>query len=108
MPIRPAPLVLRNGSARDRPLTQVLEAKEHGERPLELAVEMDLVTAKPFQLVGVERLTKGLLPDQRAIDEFLLAVLEPGQHLALQKAAQTIGVCNGGRLALIQFVGPTR
>src|SRR5208283_624433 len=53
--MRPPPLVLRNGSARDRPLTQVLDAKEHGERPLELAVEMDLVAAEALQLVGVER-----------------------------------------------------
>jgi hypothetical protein len=29
----PPPLVLRNGSARDRPLPQVLEAQQHGQRP---------------------------------------------------------------------------
>src|ERR1700727_2791338 len=46
----PPPLVLRNGSARDRPLPQVLEAQEHGQHPFELSVEMDLVAAEPLQL----------------------------------------------------------
>jgi hypothetical protein len=52
--IRPPPLVLRNGSARDRPLPQVLEAQKHGEHPFELSIEMDLVAAEPLQLVGIK------------------------------------------------------
>jgi hypothetical protein len=36
----------------------VFEAQEHGERPFEFAVEMDLVAAEPLQLIGVERLTE--------------------------------------------------
>ena len=59
-------LDLRNGSASDRPLPQVLEAQQHGQHPFELAVEMDLVAAESFQLVGVKRLTERLLADRRA------------------------------------------
>src|SRR5271165_4411944 len=81
--LRPPPLVLRNGSARDRPLPQVLEAQQHGQRPFKFAVEMDLVAAEPLQLVGVERLAKRLLADQRTVGELLLAVPQPGQHFSL-------------------------
>jgi hypothetical protein len=52
--ITPPPLILRNGSARDRTLPQVLQAQQHGQRPFEFAVEMNLVAAEPLQLVGVE------------------------------------------------------
>jgi len=38
----------------------VLEPPQHGEHSFELAVEMDLVAAKPLQLVGVERLAERL------------------------------------------------
>jgi hypothetical protein len=31
-------VVLRNGSARDRPLPQVLEPQQHGQHPFELAI----------------------------------------------------------------------
>ena len=34
--------------------TQLLQTEQHGERPLQLPVEMDLVPAEPFQLVGVK------------------------------------------------------
>jgi hypothetical protein len=51
----PPPHFLPNGSARDRSLPQVLEAQQHGQHPLELAVEVDLVAAEPLQLVGIER-----------------------------------------------------
>jgi hypothetical protein len=40
-----------NGSALDRSLPQVLEAQQHDEHPFELATEMDLIAAEPFQLV---------------------------------------------------------
>src|SRR6202041_4171031 len=86
----PPPLVLRNGSARNRPLPQVLEAQQHGQRPFELSVEMDLIAAEPLQLVGVERLTELLLPAERPVGQFLLARLEPRQNLALQKATQSL------------------
>jgi hypothetical protein len=49
---------LPNGLALDRPLPQVLEAQQHGEHLFELAVEMDLIAAEPFQLVCVERLAE--------------------------------------------------
>jgi hypothetical protein len=50
---------LPNGLAFDRPLPQVLEAQQHGEHPFELAVEMDLITAEPFQ-----RLAECLITDK--------------------------------------------
>src|SRR5208282_1383310 len=106
--MRPTPLFLRNGSARDRPLPQVLEAQQHGQRPFKLSVEMDLVAAEPLQLVGVERLTERLLADERPVGQFLLARLEPRQHLSLQKATQSLGVGGGGLVALVQFVGISR
>jgi hypothetical protein len=46
--MRPAALVLRNGSAHYRPLPQVLEAQQHGQHPFELSVEMNLVAAEPL------------------------------------------------------------
>src|SRR5580700_7599584 len=96
--MRPPPLVLRNGSARGCLPPQVLEAQQHGQRPFELSVEMDLVAAEPLQLVGVERLTERLLPDERPVGQFPLARLEPRQHLALEKAPQSLGVGGGGLL----------
>src|SRR5208282_344866 len=99
--MRPTPLFLRNGSARDRPPPQVLEAQQHGQHPFELSVEVDLVATEPLQLVGVERLTERLLADERSVGQFLLARLEPRQHLALQKATQSLGV--GGELFLVLF-----
>ena len=94
-------MVLRNGSTRDRSLSQVLEAQQHGQRPFELSVEMDLVAAEPLQLVGVEGFAERLLPDERPVGQFLLARLEPRQHLALQKATQSLGV--GGERFLVLF-----
>jgi hypothetical protein len=49
---------LPNESALDRSLPQVLEAQQHDEHPFELATEMDLIAAEPFQLVCVERLAE--------------------------------------------------
>jgi hypothetical protein len=49
--------LLPNGSAFDCPLPQVLEPQQHGQHPFELAVEVDLVAAEPFELmvsIGVE------------------------------------------------------
>jgi hypothetical protein len=53
----------------------VLEAQQHGEQAFELAVEMDLIAAEPFQLVGVERLAECLLADQGPVRQFLLSGL---------------------------------
>jgi hypothetical protein len=39
------PLFLPNGSACDSPLTQILEAQQHGQHFFKLAVEMYLVPA---------------------------------------------------------------
>ena len=66
-----------------------------------MAVEMDLVAAEPLQHVGVERLAERLLPDERPVGQFPLARLEPRQHLALQKATQSLGV--GGERFLVFF-----
>src|SRR5271167_2413411 len=70
--MRPPPLILRNGSARDRPLPQVLEAQEHRERPFEFAVEMHLAAAEPLQLVGIERLAERLLADERQVGKLAI------------------------------------
>ena len=86
-------------------MPQVLEAQEHGQRPFELSVEMDLVAAEPLKLVRVERLTERLLADEQPVGQFLLARLEPRQHLALQKATQSLGVGGGGLLVLFQLRG---
>jgi hypothetical protein len=63
---------------------------------------MDLIAADPFQLVCVERRAECLLADQRPVRHFLLAGLEPRQHLRFEEAEQGIGV-GGGRLVLLQF-----
>jgi hypothetical protein len=75
----PCPPVLPNGSALVRPLPQVLEAQQHDEHPFGLAVEMDLVAAKAFPLVEVERLAERLLEDQGRVRRLLLPAHEPWQ-----------------------------
>jgi hypothetical protein len=35
---------------------RVLQAQQHSKHPLQLTIQMDLVTAEPLQLVGVEGL----------------------------------------------------
>src|SRR5436309_3533560 len=70
--------VLPNGSVLDGSPSQVLEAQQHDEHSFELAVEMDLVTTKPLQLVGLERLAERLLADQRPVGQFLLSVSNHG------------------------------
>jgi hypothetical protein len=81
---------LPNVSVFDRPLPQVLEARQHGQHPFELAVEMDLISAELFQLAGVQRLAECLLADQECS--------------RFEEAAQAIGVGSGGRLVLLQLV----
>ena len=51
---------------------------------------MDLVAAKPLQLVRIERLAECLLADQVPVGQFLLPVLEPRQHIAFEEAAQAL------------------
>jgi hypothetical protein len=58
-------VVLRNGSARGRPLPQVLEPQQHSQHTFELVIEVDLVTTEPLQLVGVERFAQRLFARQR-------------------------------------------
>jgi hypothetical protein len=87
-----------NGSAHDRPLTEFLEAHQHGQHPFKLAVEVNLVAAKPLQLVWVERLTERLLADEWPVPQFLLAHLEPRQHLTFKEATQALDVGGGGLL----------
>jgi hypothetical protein len=67
--------ILRNGSALDNLPPQVLEAEQHGEHTLKLAIEVHLITPEPFQFVGVERLAERLLANQRPGCEFLLPIL---------------------------------
>jgi hypothetical protein len=74
--------LLQNGLWFDSTLPQVLEPQQHGEHPFELAVEMDLVAAKPFQFVGVEGFAERLLADQWPVYQFFPPRLEPRQHFA--------------------------
>ena len=85
---------------RGGPLPQIPKAQQHDQHPFELAVEMDLIAAEPLQLVRIERLAECLLADQRAVGQFLLASLEPRQHLTLKEAAQALDVGGGGLLIL--------
>jgi hypothetical protein len=55
--------------------------------------------------LGVQRLTECLLAYQGPVRQFLFPGLEPRQYLAFEEAAQALGVCDGGRLALVQFGG---
>jgi hypothetical protein len=70
---------------------QTLEAQQHCERPFELTVEMDLVAAEPLQLVGVERLAKCLIADQRAICQFLPARTLPSRKRRSPSASAVAG-----------------
>ena len=45
-------------------LSQLLEAQQHGEDPFELAVKVDLVAAKLFKFVKVQRISECLFTDQ--------------------------------------------
>jgi len=100
--------ILRNGSPLNCPLPQALEARQHGEHALELAVEMDLIAPELFQVVGVEGLTERLFVDERPVRQFLLPGLELRQDLGFQNAAQATGVGGGGRLLRLQFAGIAR
>jgi hypothetical protein len=102
-PVHEASL-LPNGSATGGSKTQVFEPQQHGEHSFELAVEIDLVAAKPLQLVRVERLTERLLANQRPVGQFLLPVLEPWQHLAFEEPAQAFEVGGGWLFAFSKFV----
>jgi hypothetical protein len=95
---------LPNGSAGNCPLSQVLEAQQHRQHPFELAVEVDLVAAEPLKPVGVERLSKRLLPDQRAGGQFVVPVILPPLHLTFEEASQALNVGGSGLLTLLQFV----
>src|SRR5262249_4006585 len=94
-----------NKSPRDRTLPQVLETQQHGEHPFKLAVEMDLLVAKPLQLVRVERLAERLFADQRPVGRFLPPILEPILHLSLAETTETLDISGGRLLALLHFVG---
>ena len=84
-PVHEASL-LPNGSATGGSKTQVFEPQQHGEHSFELAVEMDLVAAKPPQLVRVERLTERLLANQRAVG--LLPLLSADDLAHHQRGAE--------------------
>jgi hypothetical protein len=45
--------ILRNGSARVGGATQVLQLEQHGEHPLQLAIEMDLIAGKALEPVRI-------------------------------------------------------
>lgn len=61
--------VLLNGLSHDCLPPQILEAQQHGQHPLKFAVEVGFVAAKPFELIGVQRLAESLLADQRPQDD---------------------------------------
>src|SRR5271165_1520479 len=86
-------------------LPEVLQPKQHGQHSFELAVEMDLVTAEPFQLFRIERFAERLVPHERATGDFLSALIEPGEHLAFEKPAQTLDVRSGWFFILLEFIG---
>jgi hypothetical protein len=65
---------------------------------------MDLVAAEPLKPVGVERLSKRLLPDQRADGQFIVPVIVPRLHLTFEEATQALDVGGSGLLTLPQFV----
>ena len=64
-------------------MPQVLEVQQHGEHPFELAVEMDLIAAEPFQLVCVQRLAECLL----AYQEPIFPVARPLRRSTASRAA---------------------
>ena len=65
---------------------------------------MDLVAAKPLQLVRIECLAERLLANQRPVRQFLLPVIEPRQHLAFKEATQTLDIGGGRLFAFSKFV----
>ena len=65
---------------------------------------MDLITAEPFQLVGVERLAECLLADQGPVRQFLFTGLEPRQYLAFEEAAQAGDIGGDEVPVFLQFV----
>src|SRR5215207_3478315 len=73
-------------------LLQVLEPQQHREGPLQLAVEMHLVSAESLQLVRIKRLAKGLLSDERPARNLLLSLLEPGQHVTFDEASKALNI----------------
>jgi hypothetical protein len=77
---------LPNGLALDRPCRRSLRRRQHSEHPF------------------LACLAECLLADQGPVRHFLLAGLEPRQHLAFEEAPQSIGIGGGGRLVLLQFV----
>ena len=46
-----------------------------------------------------------VVANERRVGQFLLACLEPRQHLVIQKAPQSFGVGGGGLVALFQLRG---
>jgi hypothetical protein len=92
-----------NGSALDRSLPQVLEVQQHDEHPFELATEMNLIAAEPFQLVCVERLAECLLADQGP--RFILLSCNT-EAMALHLAEIFLAVTPGGHaLVLLDQAG---
>ena len=93
----------------DQPATaacpQVLEAEQYGQHRFELAVEVDLAPAEPLKLVWVEGFPERLLTEQLMLGDFLSAIIEPAQQLALNEARQATAVGRGLLLALIQASG---
>jgi hypothetical protein len=84
---------------------QLLETQQHRQHPFKFAVEMDLVSAEAIQLVGVESLTKCVLPNERPVRQFLLAVFEPWQHLAFEEAPQSLVISSRDFFTLTSAAG---
>src|SRR5881227_3820662 len=89
---KPAGRILRNGLRLFPALLQFFEPQQHREHAFELAVEMHLVASKPFQFVGIESLSEGLLSNKRSHGEFLSSPLKPRQHFSLDEPPEAVRI----------------
>src|SRR3954463_12228399 len=64
---------------------------------------MHLVPSKPFQFVGIDSLSEGLLSNKRSHGEFLSAPVKPRQHFSLNKAPEAVRIRCGRPLILLVF-----
>ena len=97
--------ILRNGSLQQRSLPQVSEPKQHRQRPLQLAIQMDLIAAQSLQLVRVERFPNAcsLIRGRLAIS--LLRSSNQGSTLISMKRRKAIDIGGGRFFVLLAFTG---
>src|ERR1700693_3558284 len=56
--------ILPNRSGRSGGLPKLLQPEQHGQRPLQLAIQVDFVPSWRIQIVGSVCDTEGLVPDR--------------------------------------------